>query len=88
MPMAVTLIIWLGFSLTLDFDSLLVRQVNTRGIHTMPKNKTFTMRFSEDIRNQLGAIAGQKDISLAQVVREALREYLKANNVTTINIKG
>ncbi|MGH1396981.1 MAG: ribbon-helix-helix protein, CopG family [Trichormus sp.] len=42
---------------------------------------TFTMRFSESDKKQLEAIAEQKDSSLAQVVREALRAYLKANNV-------
>ena len=47
--------------------------------------KTFTMRFSDDSRNQLCAIADQREVPLAQVVRDAIREYLKANNVTAIN---
>ncbi|MBC1224152.1 hypothetical protein GNF10_12205 [Nostoc sp. UCD121] len=42
--------------------------------------KIFTMRFSDDSRKQLSAIADQREVPLAQVVRDAIREYLKANH--------
>ncbi|BAZ50186.1 hypothetical protein NIES4103_28000 [Nostoc sp. NIES-4103] len=39
----------------------------------------FSMRFQEETKTQLEALAAQKECSLAQIVRDALREYLEAH---------
>ncbi len=41
------------------------------------KNTTITIRISEQEKEALVAIAAKKDVPVSQLVREAIREYLK-----------
>ena len=41
------------------------------------KSATITIRLSEQDKTQLEAIAERKDIPISQMVREAIKEYIK-----------
>lgn len=47
----------------------------------MPANKTFQIsaRFTEEERNKLVEYCSKNDLSVAQVIRKAVREYLEKN---------
>ena len=40
------------------------------------KNSTITIRINDQEKTKLAEIAKEKDISVAQIIREAIREYL------------
>ena len=40
------------------------------------KNSTITIRINDQEKARLAEIAKEKDISVAQIIREAIREYL------------
>ncbi len=46
-----------------------------------PKTNTLSIRLSDEIREQVTTTANQKDVSISQVVREAIREYFKDSSV-------
>ena len=41
------------------------------------KNTSITLRISEQEKEQLMAIAASKDVPLSQLIREAVRKYIK-----------
>lgn len=45
----------------------------------MEKNTTITIRISETEKEALRAIAGKLDVSMAQVIRQAVKEFIKEN---------
>lgn len=40
------------------------------------KNSTITIRINDQEKARLAEIAKEKDISVAQIIREAIRDYL------------
>jgi len=40
------------------------------------KNSTITIRINEQEKERIAAIAAEKDVSVAQIIREAVREYI------------
>ena len=47
---------------------------------------SITFRLSERDKEQLQAIAKEKDLSLSQLVRMAVKEYLKANTKGEVDV--
>ena len=43
------------------------------------KTATIGLRISEQEKEQLEAIAAKRDVSLSQIIREIIKEYLKEN---------
>ena len=41
------------------------------------KNTSITLRISEQEKEQLMAIAASKDVPMSQIIREAIRRYIK-----------
>lgn len=41
------------------------------------KNSTITIRINELEKEKIAAIAADKDVPVAQIIREAIREYLE-----------
>lgn len=41
------------------------------------KNSTITIRINEQEKEKIAAIAAEKDVPVAQIIREAIREYLE-----------
>ena len=46
----------------------------------MTKSKTIQVRVQETINEQLKALASRDDVSIAHVVRQAIKAYLAENN--------
>lgn len=41
------------------------------------KNSSITIRISEQEKEKITAIAASKDVPVAQIIREAIREYIE-----------
>ena len=46
----------------------------------MVEDKSFTFRIPEALLERLQQLAADEDLSVAQIVRKALREFLEKNN--------